>query len=144
MSLRINVLNVFLSLMVYYCPGYVDNESIVSFNFVSEIPHCAEPFHATLHNLCVRCTIRHYAKPLHATLHCLYVRCTIRHYAEPFHTTLHCFYVRCTIRHYAEPFHAALHHMFNSEGFLKRSFLSNNWLKGEFINEPVSLRNSSS
>ena len=30
--------NVFLSLIVYYCPGYVDNESIVSFNFVSEIP----------------------------------------------------------------------------------------------------------
>ena len=28
----------FLSLIVYYCPGYVDNESIVSFNFVLEIP----------------------------------------------------------------------------------------------------------
>ena len=27
----------FLSLIVYYCPGYVDKESIVSFNFVREI-----------------------------------------------------------------------------------------------------------
>ena len=79
--------------------------------FCKVIRHNAKPFHATLHHLCVRCTIRHYAEPFHATLHCLYVRCTIRHYAEPFHTTLHCFYVRCTIRHYAEPFDATLHRL---------------------------------
>ena len=87
----------------------------ISFSTIKEISrssrHYAEPLHAMLHCLYVRCTIRHYAEPFHATLHCLYVRCTIRHYAEPFHTTLHCFYVRCTIRHYAEPFPAALHHM---------------------------------
>ena len=71
----------------------------------------AEPFHATLHHLCVRCTIRHYAKPFHATLHHLCVRCTIRHYAEPFHAALHYLYVRYTILHYAELFHATLHHL---------------------------------
>ena len=50
-----------LSLIVYYCPGYVDNKSIASLSFVSEIPILWD--------------------------------------------------------------------------FLKRSFLSNNWLKGELINE---------
>ena len=49
----------------------------------------AEPFHATLHHLCVRCTIRHYAEPFHATLHRLCVRCATRRYPEPFNATLH-------------------------------------------------------
>ena len=71
----------------------------------------AEPFHATLHHLCVRCTIRHYAEPFHATLHCLYVRCTILHYAEPFHATLHRLCARCGIRHHPEPFHTTLHRL---------------------------------
>ena len=70
-----------------------------------------EPFHATLHHLCARCTIRYYAEPFHAALHHLCVHCTIRLYAEPFHATLHCLYVRCTILHYAELFHATLHHL---------------------------------
>ena len=79
------------------------------------IRYYAKPFHATLHRLCVRCTIRctirHYAKPFHATLHCLYVCCAIRHYAEPFHATLHCLFVCCAIRYFGEPFHATLHRM---------------------------------
>ena len=79
--------------------------------FCKVIRHNAKPFHATLHHLCVRCTIRHYAEPFHAALHHLCVRYTIRHYAEPFHATLHCLYVRCTILHYAELFHATLHHL---------------------------------
>ena len=70
-----------------------------------------EPFHATLHCWCGRCTILHYAKPFHTTLHHLCVRCTIRHYAEPCHETLHCLYVRCTILHNAELFYATLHHL---------------------------------
>ena len=38
--------------------------------------HYAESFHATLHHLGVRCTIRHYVEPFHAALHHLGVRCT--------------------------------------------------------------------
>ena len=37
----------------------------------------------------VRCTIRHYAEPFHATLHRLCVRCATRRYPEPFNATLH-------------------------------------------------------
>ena len=71
----------------------------------------AEPFHAALHHLCVRCSIRHYAEPFHATLHCLYVRCTILYYTELFHATLHRLCVRCATRHYPVPFDATLHRL---------------------------------
>ena len=78
---------------------------------LSTIRHYAEPFHAALHCLYVRCTIRHYAEPFHATLHHLCVRCTIRHYAELFHATLHRLCLRCVTRHNPEPFDATLHRL---------------------------------
>ena len=37
----------------------------------------------------VRCTIRHYAEPFHATLHRLCIRYATRHYPEPFDATLY-------------------------------------------------------
>ena len=55
--------------------------------------------------------IRHHAEPFHATLHCLYVRCTILHYAELFHATLHHLCVRCATRHYTVPFDATLNRL---------------------------------
>ena len=79
--------------------------------FCKVIRHNAKPFHATLHHLCVRCTIRHYAEPFHATLHCLYVRCTFLYYTELFHATLHRLCVRCATRHYPVPFDATLHRL---------------------------------
>ena len=48
--------------------------------------------------------MRHYAEPFHATLHCLHVRCTILHHAEPFHAMLH-------ICVYAVPFDITLTHV---------------------------------
>ena len=42
----------------------------------------------------VRCTIRHYAEPFHATLHRLCIRYATRHYPEPFDATL---YRLCTV-----------------------------------------------
>ena len=51
----------------------------------------AEPFHTTLHHMCVRCTILHYAELFHV-LHHLCVRCATRHYPVLFDPTLHCLF----------------------------------------------------
>ena len=55
--------------------------------------HCAKPFHATLHRMCVHCTIRHNAELFDATLHrlCTVLQMSAKLFAiELVHFTISC------------------------------------------------------